>query len=984
MNSPAIPKLPPDLFKAMGLSSFVAFDLETTGLDASKERIIEVGAVRFQDGSETEHFGSLVSCPFPLQPFITELTGISSDMLTGKPAEGEVVAELLEFIGDDPVVGHNVNFDLSFLKAAFKRAKTGKRSPKLLAVDTALISRVLLPTLPSRSLSALGNHFNLDTKVKHRATEDARRTGQLLRHLLAMFSQVDIKHVDLLRRISKGMNHPSDWIFPAWADYLMQTSTVEGAFQPHRLSFLSDNILGKLPDPISAEAAEAQTADEDTYCEIDSDNVSSFFQPDGRLQESFHNYEFRPEQVDMASSIADILNGSGYLAVEAGTGIGKSLAYLVPSIYWAQANRDLGERVIVSTNTRNLQEQLFFKDLPTLTEALPVKFSAVLLKGRSNYLCKRRWENLTTENPIRLSSNERLAMLPLVLWADQTRTGDVAETGAFGREGSGSLWARIASDGAACRGRRCRHRNFCFHTRVRSAAGRAHVVVINHALLMSDLAAEHVPIGAYRTLVIDEAHHLERAASQHLGRELNHWMFQSWIRRVFDAENVPTGLLAQIILGLGAARSDHPLLPGFSTAVEAAADKVNVLKFAAASFFDNITEAFRKSTSQNNNSYNEKIRLRQPDEKLAEIFSGEPQLLGTLRDLDKLFKILLETLQDIPMVVLQRGEDWMDDLRGVQEELQVFKANLDFFLQPADANWVYWAELPRKSDFTATLYAAPLNAGEILKTQLFSALRCVMMTSATLTVADRFHYFLRKVGLSDEENAVTLKLGSPFDLPTQMLIGLPAYLPQPKKAEYEAAITSLIQSSIKKLKRGTLGLFTSHRTLRSVGQALESQKITGQLLIQGKNGTRDQLLRRFRNEPGSVLLGTDSFWEGIDVVGKALELLIVAKLPFEVPSEPLVEAKLEKIKAEGKDPFMYYTVPEAIIRLRQGIGRLIRSKTDRGAVLICDSRLATTRYGEAFMKSLPVRALVFDSQEETIRALDDFFTEGRKEIQENL
>ncbi len=971
--SKSSPPLPPDLLNTLELSRFVAFDVETTGLNPQKELIIEVGAVRFEGGEEKDEYTSFIACPFNLPPNIVKLTGIDDSMLKDQPDESAIIPQLLEFIGDDPVVGQNVSFDLSFLKEALKRLGENPRSFKNKAADTALLARVLLPTLPSRNLTSLGKYFNLDVKEQHRATADARRTGQLLLHLLSYFPRVDIKTVDLLRRLSDGLRHPSAWIFAVWAEYLIKTSSVEGTFSEYKLPFLKDNVIGKLPSVATADATEAQAEGEPLHQQVDEDEIISFFDDGSPLSGAFPKFETRPEQQEMALAVTQTLNQEGLLAVEAGTGVGKSMAYLIPAIYWAQANRDLGERVIISTNTKNLQEQLFYKDIPALIESLPLKFSAALLKGRNNYLCRRRWGNLIASHPLKLASNERQALLSLVLWAEQTITGNVSEASAFGGEGSGSLWSRIASDAGSCRGRRCRERHRCFHTRIRTNASRAHLVVVNHALLMADLAADRVPIGAYSTLIVDEAHHLQRAASQHLGKELNSWMFRSWTNRMYDAEGVTTGLLAQIILGIGTAKSSHPLLKSLTEVVERAAANVSSMRGITDDFFKELTAALRAEIPSQGHSYTQKLRLREPDQFLERIPDSNPTIEELLLDTEERFYKIIDTLGDIPFNVLPLGEDWLDDLRGAREELSQIRMILQFFEEEADENWVYWAELPFKVEYDATLYAAPLNAGDILREMLFDPLRAGILTSATLTVADRFHYFLRKVGLGERDSARTLKLGSPFDFSTQMFIGLTAFLPSPKHAQFEVEVVRLMQTILQQCPFGTLGLFTSHRMMRNVGQVLDETKSTERLLIQGINGSRNQLLSQFREEPGSVLLGTDSFWEGIDVVGEALEMLIIARIPFEVPSEPLVEARLEKLKKEGKDGFMYYTVPEAIIKLRQGIGRLIRSKTDRGAVLLFDSRLASTRYGEAFLKSLPSQVKALSSVEETIDNLEMFF-----------
>jgi Rad3-related DNA helicase len=490
---------------------------------------------------------------------------------------------------------------------------------------------------------------------------------------------------------------------------------------------------------------------------------------------------------------------------------------------------------------------------------------------------------------------------------------------------------------------------------------------------MADLAAKHVPIGAYHTLVIDEAHHLERAASQHLGKELSYFIFRFWAGRMYESEGLPTGVLARILQRVSMTVSDHPIIPALKNVLQEAASRVAMVRQAALEFFQTLTASLRGQAPKQANEYTQKLRLRDPAAFLQSGDLANAPLMVSLMVAEKSLRQIIAALGEVSTTTLPRALEWKDEVSGALEELLEFKETFTFFFSQGKDDWVFWAELPRRKEYPAQLYAAPLNPSDILRDQLFNGLRSCILTSATLTVAGRFHYFLRKVGLSETESMRTLKLGSPFDLQRQMLIALPAFLPSPRTPDFEPAIIALAQEVIRRIPRGTLGLFTSYRALRAVSEALEKDLPGRSLLVQGRNGSRDQLLRRFREEPGSVLLGTDSFWEGIDVVGEALELLLVAKLPFEVPSEPVVEARLEKLAAEGKDPFMYYTVPEAIIRLRQGVGRLIRSKTDRGAALICDSRLVRYRYGQSFLESLPVPVQVFHTPEEMIEVLEKFF-----------
>ncbi|RJP80209.1 MAG: hypothetical protein C4524_03965 [Candidatus Zixiibacteriota bacterium] len=965
------PTLPLDLLQDLCLDRCVALGLTATGPDLESDRVVEVAAMRLVEGRETESYHTLLRLSGRRPPDWEQTTGLSEKDLAGAPRPAEALKGLLEFIGEDPLVGHDLVRTLGFLKEALRREGLDDFALDRKAADTDLLARVFLPTLPSRSLPALADYFNLGGEDCLRALSQARACAHILLHELSYFIRVDLKAVDLLRRAAEGLRHPSAWIFGAWHGYLMRSAALEGRFKPYQIPFLKDNVIGRLAYRFGKELEEA---DPEALPEaMNGALVEQFFSGQGRLSQALPGFECRPQQEEMAQACGEIFNAGGVLAVEAGTGVGKSLAYLVPSILWAAANRHRAERVIVSTNTINLQEQLFHKDLPLLVEALPEAFSAVLLKGRGNYLCRGRWETLVTEHPLRLGQPERLALLSLALWAGQTRTGDVTEVAAFDGEGSDALWARLASEPGSCRGKRCQERGRCFYAKARAAAQRTDVVVVNHALLLSDLAADRAPIGPYRALVVDEAHHLERAAAQHLGRELNYWQFRVWTGRMYEVEGLATGLLARIMVKASTAADSHPALPGILNALQEAGARVVELRRVALDFFQNLTAAVRGHLGDRDNGYTPKLRLRDPAGFLQVGPLAQVPLLTVMMELEKLFARLTAGLGEIPLAILPKVEDWREELGAALDELRSLRETFVFYFMPPDGDWVYWTELPRRRDQSALLYAAPLNVADILRDQLFAPLRTAVLTSATLTVADRFHYYLRKVGLAGRDDVRSHKLGSPFDFSRQMRLGLPAFLPSPRQPEFEERFIEMLRDLVKRIPRGTLGLFTSHRALKTAGKALDREIPARSLLVQGAGGNRDQLLRRFRDEPGSVLLGTDSFWEGIDVVGEALELLLVSKLPFEVPSEPLVEARLERLEAEGRDPFMYYTVPEAIIRLRQGVGRLIRSKSDRGAAIICDSRLTQSRYGRAFLESLPAPVTVYETYEAMIRDLEAFF-----------
>ncbi|RKY58809.1 MAG: helicase [Candidatus Latescibacterota bacterium] len=693
--------------------------------------------------------------------------------------------------------------------------------------------------------------------------------------------------------------------------------------------------------------------------EVPEEAVEEVLGEGGVCSQRLSGYEHRPQQVLMAKAVCRAFNKGEVILAEAGTGTGKSLAYLVPAVLWCAANDD---RTVVSTHTKNLQDQLFFKDIPFLRDALGVPFRAALVKGRGNYLCRRRWERLFRDGLSELSRQERRLLLHLVLWAHETETGDIEEHAGFPR---GELWGKLCSEAGSCLGNGCPFYEVCFVTSARRKALGSHIIVVNHSLVFSDLAAEHSVLGDYRNVIFDEAHTLEKVASQHLGRELSPWRLRSAISKLYERGEAESGMLA--LLGAELKATDVPGRSAILGKIEELIVLCGEVREAGERFFGELAERLPDP-----GPYGAKVRIRD-GRFFEEVLEHLERLLCGLRSLYEGLNVLGGWLEE--------EKEWRAEIEGARDAVGELAEDLKFTTEVGREDFVYWAELPpgRKE---VKLCSAPLDVAPFLE-EFYGKMKTVVMTSATLAVGGDFGYMIERLGLGGSQagRVRTLRVGSPFDYESQVLVCVPTFLPSPKEEGYEEAVEEVLRTLTLEVRRGTLALFTSHRMLRDVhGSLREELGDEGVLLLgQGLDGPRSFLAKRFREEVGSVLLGTDSFWEGVDVPGEALEVLVIVRLPFSVPTEPLVEAKCERLRKEGRDPFWEYSLPEAVIKFRQGFGRLIRHRKDRGVVVVLDGRAVRSKYGRTFLDSLPVGFRKVRSLEELLHLVRGWFEEGPDE-----
>ncbi len=924
---------------------WVAIDTETTGLEPESDRVIEVGAVKFRGDEVLGVFQSFVNPGERLSRFIRDYTGIRQRDVDGAPYFSDVATELLPFIGGAPVVGHNVGFDLSFLRS-HGLPIDGPVS------DTYDLGRVFLPWSSSHSLTGLAKELDVPVMRAHRAADDAETTRRVFVALLHIAAETDL---ETLREISgiasrsttSALRYPLLQMVGDGTVSRAQMSLDEPAVDLRELAAMrratgeesSDGSGGFDREGLRKRLGHYQAlqpSEDDSA--VDVDEIGELLGEGGPFAQVLPGFEHRVEQVEMARSVAEAINDGQRLIVEAGTGVGKSLAYLLPAALYALEN---GRRVVVSTNTINLQEQLIAKDIPTLVDALLVAYPGgaralkySLLKGRSNYLCMRRWTH--AKNGESLSDEDARLLSGILVWLDRTGTGDKNEIN-VGRR-SLSNWNRVSAQGALnCRGQD----RICFLRSSRARAEASHIVVVNHALLLTDLVAGGTVIPDYDVLIIDEAHHLESEATKQLGFEVRHSAVGEHIQELLGERGLIRRAMAALQPVSGIERVGRTL----EDVGQIAPGLLPALREGTAALFGLMEDRLLGDSRADRQVRITDGTRRQPFWSDVETVWENVNL--SLVSLANCLDALISTLQDLEGEDANGNEGLLVELSGNAQKNAEIRQNLEEFAVRHKEDVVYWIEKSGWGD-DITLYGAPLHVGELLEELLYTRKSAVVMTSATLAANGTFDHIQERTGFVDSEQRL---LGSPFDYPSSALVCVPDDMPEPSAPNYMESAAQAIGDTAIAAGGRTMALFTSYASLREAAEALRSSmKSQGiDLLVQGNDGSPDQIIRRFRENPQSIILGTASFWEGIDLAGDSLQALVVMRLPFNVPTEPVFEARSELYD----NAFMEFALPQAILRLRQGFGRLIRTKTDRGVAIILDKRVISRRYGSLFIRSLP-------------------------------
>jgi ATP-dependent DNA helicase DinG len=638
----------------------------------------------------------------------------------------------------------------------------------------------------------------------------------------------------------------------------------------------------------------------------------------------------------MAEAVAAAIEEGGVLLAEAGTGTGKTLAYLIPAILSRQ-------RALVSTGTKNLQEQIYFKDLPALQDALGVPFTATLMKGRSNYLCLHRWEmyrdgvNGNTSASGRLIDTSDRVLLPIIdAWAGTTTTGDRAELRDLPEDLP--LWKEIAADAETCLGSECPRYGDCYVTLMRQRAAESDVVIVNHHLLCADASVRQSDYGevipSCATLVVDEAHQLEDVATQYFGVAFSNYRVDDFVR---DA----TAVLAGRKGSPGNDKERAAARDAYGGARDASdASRTFTVRDDLSRDLSRIADRARIFFSGIPVSAESRRRYRADD--LADQFEDGMMLAGALEGLEATLALRATGLP----------ANSTEDIAAMQRRASELRGDLSFLLRASDADFVYYVETRGRGIF---LRASPVDVSRIIRDSLFDRMRATVLTSATLAVDGSFEYVKSRLGL---KAASEVRVPSEFDFRSQALLYLPRRLPPPKAPAFAEAAARETIEILKRSRGRAFVLFTSYAVLRTVQQFVE-MALPYPILVQG-TAPRSVLIDQFRSTPNAVLLATSSFWQGVDVVGEALSCVIVDKLPFASPGDPVTAARIEAINARGGDAFADYQVPLAILALQQGLGRLLRHRSDRGVLAVLDPRLKTMGYGRRFLESLPPAPVTHD------------------------
>ena len=916
--------------------TYVSLDLETTGLKPDSDAIIEVAAVKFRTDGTVDTYSTLVHPNRPLPYRVQLLTGISQEDLNNAPAFSAIAGRLASFIGPHPIVGQSVSFDLAFL------ATHGLPLVNPL-YDTFDLASVLLPSIPDYSLSAVARHLGIAVSIQHRALADASTAKNVFLALLKEALRLQPSIIAEIARITASTDWPLRYFFADLdrAKSRAAFSTTIGAALASKMNLEEMNL-----DFLTGSSEKVETLVPNQHRQpVEQQRVADLLAPDGPLGRALPNFEHRAEQVQMARQVAGALNKGEHLLAEAGTGTGKSLAYLLPAALYALENN---LPIVISTNTINLQEQLINKDIPTLLSALSEQETTELrytqLKGRSNYVCLRRWAMLRREEAP--SSEEAKVLVRLLVWLSSTNAGDRAELNLMPDEVP--VWNHICAKGDNCMATQCLYlkRGTCFLYRARRRAEGAHLIVVNHALLLTDIASKSKVLPDYQHLIIDEAHHLEAEATEQFGFHVGPGELSSYLDRLGPGTG---GLLSGLRNNFRGSKVPQARQRQLEQMAQETLDKTDAARAQITGFYGAIN-AFLQTHNKEQGEYDRRLRLTnglrtQPEWEAVEMAWDNLNL--TLMDIDRDLNRLFSVLDSLSEARILDYDNLMAELASLSLTNSDLRRQINMVVSNPEQDYIYWITVSRQNNYI-TLCTAPLEVGHTLDEALFSQKDSIILTSATLSTEGTFEFIKERLGLS---GVTELIVGGPFNYQQAAMIFVPQDIPEPNRPGHQRAIEHVLMDLCRATQGRVLVLFTSYAALKATYNAIKPSLEAERILVlgHGVDGSPKQLLATFKSSPKTVLLGTSSFWEGVDVVGDALSVLVITKLPFTVPTDPIFAARSELFD----DAFNRYALPQAVLRFKQGFGRLIRSKTDRGALVILDRRVQTKRYGSAFLDSLP-------------------------------
>ncbi|MEA2077148.1 MAG: helicase C-terminal domain-containing protein [Candidatus Marinimicrobia bacterium] len=944
-----------ELLKDLHLETCIAFDVETTGLDPKNEEVIQFSAVKFINGEKDEELNIFCNPGKPIPPFIVELTRIDDAMVENEAPFIEKKDEILDFFSDYPLIAHNARFDVSFLEEKFREPLNNP------IIDTLDLSRIFLYYLPDRKLETLSAHFDLETEGAHRADVDTRNTGRLFYKILEIMLYYDISlYKDIIFISDPLINIPNYELYRWVHDYYLKIGRTNKekvrSYHP-----MPDNKLGDFKNRV--------VSDDTKIKKISRQDIDKVFGLKGILSESLPGYEMRLGQMKFAGDIVEAFNEEEFLVGEAGTGVGKSLAYLIPAVQWMKKNRRDGMSIVVSSYTKTLQEQLFFKDIPFVHEFIDKDFTVVMLKGRQNYICLTKWHTMIKNLDNHINLFDRIHLLPLLVWLRETKTGDIEENSGFQIKRVPHVWARLFSETGYCTTKKCAEYHGCYLGKIRKLAYHADVIIVNHSLLLSDAASDNAILPEHPICIIDEAHNIIRSAYQYLGMEVNPWRIERTLHKLYTPGRLRLGTLVNLSRYVGKDKEwnkEHAdmIIKRLSQCEDDVAEMIK----SSTKFFKAFLKYVNSEVRKPEQRYIQKVRYKTDSSPFEDLKECQ-DLMNASAKIDRSLALLLKEIKSLNAHEKASISEQADDLDIAVKVFGEMQSEMRTCFYPDAEDIIYWYELPVDQDsLYMIIKASPLHVNEQLYEKVFKNKKAVIATSATLTISERFKYFMKRSGMDllEEDRTKTEMYESPFNYEEQCEIWNVTHLGQPGNQAFDEKVAGLVGELSAQHHLGTLVLTTSYASIRNMKNILEpiSQLHKFNVISQMGSASRTALLQRFIQQTSSILIGTESFWEGVDIPGEPLEILVMSKLPFAVPTEPVVQAITEDIEKNGGNAFMEYSIPEAILKFKQGFGRLIRSKEDRGIALIMDNRLSYKRYGQYFQQSIPATMHFVKNSEE--------------------
>lgn len=933
------------------LDKFVVIDLETTGHSPeNKDKIIEVGMVIIENDEIIDKRNTLLNPNQTIPPFITNLTNITNEDVKDAPNFEEKADKIIELFEDSYLIAHNVPFDMGFLNAELKNS--GRPILRNPVIDTVELSRILFPKAPGYKLSQLAEYLDIQHDDPHRALSDAYVTAKLflkLKEKLRNLPYETLAHLLKLENMFKSNLYKLLYNFQEQASF---EDNKEAGFVTY------NGLTFKMEEEIIQEDVELD-------CSF-GDYLDNIYEENGTLEAHLTKYEKRNGQREMSETIFDAFQAKKHALIEAETGTGKSLAYLIPALYEAVKDK---KRIIISTYTTQLQTQLLEEEIPLIKKLVPFQFHAVLLKGRNHYISLER---LAHELASSHEDNYDITLTKAILlvWLTETISGDIDE---IQLPSSGyAFFNRISTDAEGQIDVYSPWFRYSYYSRAKRKAQKADLIITNHALLCMDMFNDYQYLPSYNKLIIDEAHHLENTAAHHYGLKLDNVTLSYTLNQIGRSEEAKT----------------------FGKIVSKYANSLHHIPFDK---WDRIFDQTKMEIDEFFQFLYEYIdRQRKSNKALSDVgriqyrFDGDGENTKSWIAMKEMvsritfqFRDLIHILSLIDSYLEQEKDyDKYDklDFLNIIESLQSFIDRFELlFLVEQTVNHVQWIEIDAKGlNRTVYLYSEPTDISELLMDDLFNKKNSVILTSATLTMKNTFDFIIKRLGLP-ENRLITERIQSPFSFKDQVQLLVPNDFPDIKYGDMDDFIyaTSEAILSLAEITEGRmLVLFTSYDMLRKSYKLLKEIMDDNKYMIIGQgitSGSRSRLKKNFQSFERSILLGTSSFWEGVDIPGKDLSCLMIVRLPFQPPDHPVFEAKSKEIKANGKNPFMELSLPNAVIKFKQGFGRLIRSTNDRGIVFICDARIIQARYGKYFTDSIPEVPITYDSTQKLIEKAHKWF-----------